>query len=727
MALDKPLLAPGITETEAGRSVDAYPGGNYQDSFAAPLLLQYWTIARRWKWVILGIVAAALLAGVIATLVATPQYEATAQIEISRDQKNPTNVEGLESATSTQDQEFYQTQYTLLQSRTLAERVARQLNLGNSEDFYAAHGVDFAPSGSAADRVRNAAGLLLKHVEIVPVSRSRLVDVRYTSASPDMSARVANAWTQNFIQASMDRRFASTNDARQFLEARLAELARTLEDAERQAVTYASKQGIVALSTARGGDGKTEIQQTLVSSQLEALSNELAKATAERMAAEAMTYGKVNTSTIENPTVVALRQRRAEVSAEYSRLMEQFEPGYPAAAALQRQLATLDQSIAAEEARINRARGNTYAEASRREATLRAKVDELTGRLDEQTRDQIQYNIFRRNADTTRQLYDSLLQRYKEIGVAGVAANNIAIVDPAELPTSPSSPSLPRNLLVALILGLGIAVVVVIGLEQIDEGLREPADVRRLLQLPLLGAIPDQAEGEPLELLADPKSELSEAYLSVRSNLAFTTDHGLPRSLMVTSSRPAEGKSTSAFAIATMLARTGKRTLIIDADMRSPSIHGFAGVDNRKGLSNFLTGDNDWRALVHAGAAGGLDLMSAGPMPPSAAELLSSDRMTFLVKALGEHYDVVVVDSPPLLGLADAPLLSRAVEGCVFVVESGGVAVRGLRSALGRLQLAHAHLFGVVMTKLAVAQSGYGYGYGYGYGGNDPDQQAASA
>jgi Mrp family chromosome partitioning ATPase len=119
--------------------------------------------------------------------------------------------------------------------------------------------------------------------------------------------------------------------------------------------------------------------------------------------------------------------------------------------------------------------------------------------------------------------------------------------------------------------------------------------------------------------------------------------------------------------------------------------------------------------------------MSAGPMPPSAAELLSSDRMTFLVKALGEHYDVVVVDSPPLLGLADAPLLSRAVEGCVFVVESGGVAVRGLRSALGRLQLAHAHLFGVVMTKLAVAQSGYGYGYGYGYGGNDADQQAASA
>lgn len=725
--MDKPLLAPGITETETGRSVDAYAPANYQDSFAAPLLLQYWAIARRWKWVILAIIAAALVAGVIATLVATPQYEASAQIEISRDQKNPTNVEGLESAASTQDQEFYQTQYSLLQSRSLAERVARQLNLGNSEEFYAAHSLDFAPSGSAADRVRVAAGILLKNVEIVPVSRSRLVDVRYTSNSPALSARIANAWTQNFIQASMDRRFASTNDARQFLEARLAELALKLEDAERKAVTYASNQGIVALSTVRGGDGKSEIQQTLVSSQLEALSNELAKATAERMGAEAMTFGKTNTSTVENPTVSALRQRRAEVSSEYSRMMEQFEPGYPAAAALQRQLATLDSAIAAEESRINRARGNSYAEASRRETTLRAKVDELTSRLDEQTRDQIQYNIFRRDADTTRQLYDSLLQRFKEIGVAGVAANNIAVVDPAEVPGSPSSPSLPRNLLVALILGLGIAVVAVIALEQVDEGLREPADVRRLLQLPLLGAIPDQEEGVPLDLLADPKSELSEAYLSVRSNLAFTTDHGLPRSLMVTSSRPSEGKSTSAFAIATMLARTGKRTLIIDADMRSPSIHGFAGTDNRKGLSNFLTGDNDWKALVHAGISGGLDMMTAGPMPPSAAELLSSDRMSFLVKALGEHYDVVVLDSPPLLGLADAPLLSRAVEGSVFVVESGGVAVRGLRSALGRLQLAHAHLFGVILTKLSTSQAGYGYGYGYGYGSNEADQQAATA
>jgi capsular exopolysaccharide synthesis family protein len=197
---------------------------------------------------------------------------------------------------------------------------------------------------------------------------------------------------------------------------------------------------------------------------------------------------------------------------------------------------------------------------------------------------------------------------------------------------------------------------------------------------------------------------------------------------MVTSTRPAEGKSTTSLALATVLGRTGKNVLLLDADMRSPSMHEFTGNRNVMGLSNFLAGENDWRQLILATKTKGLSLMPAGPTPPSAAELLSSDRMLMLVRQLLNEFDHVVVDSPPILGIADAPLLSRAVEGCVFVVEAEGVAVRGIKASLGRLQSVHAHMFGVVLTKLHQRQSGYGYGYGYSYGyGYGNDQQPNTA
>jgi capsular exopolysaccharide synthesis family protein len=231
----------------------------------------------------------------------------------------------------------------------------------------------------------------------------------------------------------------------------------------------------------------------------------------------------------------------------------------------------------------------------------------------------------------------------------------------------------------------------------------------------LLGTVPDVGEEDALEQLGDAKSDLSEAYLSIRSNLAFSTDHGIPRTLMVTSSRAAEGKSTTSLALATVLARTGKRVLILDADMRSPSIHQFVGAPNERGLSNYLSGDDDWLSLVVPEKEGAPAVMPAGPAPPSAAELLSSDRMSQLLKLLLQHFDNIVIDSPPVLGLADAPLLSSAVEGCIFVAEAEGVAVRGIRAALGRLRAVQAHIFGVVLTKVELKGGGYGYGYDYGY------------
>jgi polysaccharide biosynthesis transport protein len=719
--------------------------GQDQQGLAPPLLLQYWQVVLRWKWVIVGIIASSLIIGLVATLLTTPKYTAKARIEISRAQKNVTKVEGLDAADAGRDLEFYQTQYSLLEARSLAERVSRQLRLSTNDAFFQAHGeiesdglfsnsTVASSSVSRNKREQQAVALLLKNIGIAPIRGSSLIDVSYTSASPTLSAQIADTWTQQFIASSMDRRFSSTSDARSFLEGRLADLRARLETSERELVEYASRKGIVSLSRSTGIDGKTTTERTLIAANLEALNTALAAATADRISAESRVRAGADKETTADPLIASgatsqLRQKRAEVASEYAKMMVQFEPGYPAARALAEQIRVLDSSITREEGRLtgretgrsSNTRTSDYRSAVQRERELASKVDDLKRRLDLQQQDSIQYNIYQREADTNRQLYDALLQRYKEIGVAGVGTNNIAIVDAAKVPTGPSSPNLPLNMALAFLAGLGLASLATFALDQIDEGLREPSQVNRVLQVPLLGSVPDVEGDDALSMLSDAKSVLSEAYLSIRSNLAFSTDHGVPRAFMVTSTRPAEGKSTSSLALAMVLGRTGKKVLLVDADMRSPSMHEFVGTSNKTGLSNFLAGDNDWGQLIVSTPVKGLSLMSAGPAPPSAAELLSSDRMLMLVRQLLEEFDHVVVDSPPILGLADAPLLSRAVEGCVFVVEAEGVAVRGIKGSLSRLQSVHGHVFGVVLTKLKQRQSGYGYGYGhaYGYGKSD--------
>lgn len=678
-----------------------------------------------------GIILAALGVGLLMTLLAAPQYTAKSRIEISREQKKVTNVEGLESSAADRDLEFYQTQYALLQARSLAERVARALRLGSDEAFFEAHGINVGEglfSGKSGQplgarerqqRERMAVDLLLANVTISPVRGSSLIDISYTSGSPKYSADISNAWTQQFILQSMDRRFASTADARKFLEGRLADLRIRVETSERDLVNYAATKGIVALGKSKGADGRTEVDRTLVSSDLEALNAALLVATAERINAESRVKqrsGGANTEALNNAAITQLRQKRAEVAAEYAKMMVQFEPGYPAAKELAEQMRVLDASIAREEARVATSRGSEYGAALQRENELRQRVDQLKAGLNQQQQDSIQYNIYQREADTNRQLYDGLLQRYKEIGVAGVGTNNIAVVDAAKVPDRPSAPNLILNLALALVAGFGLAAVATFALDQIDEGLRDPTQVNPILQVPLLGSVPAVEGSDTASTLQDVKSELSESYLSIRSNLAFSTDHGMPRSIMVTSTRAAEGKSTTSLALATVLGRTGKNVLLVDADMRAPSMHHMVDQSNAAGLSNLLAGEDNWQQLLLKTGSKGLTLLPSGPMPPSAAELLSSDRMISLVKQLIEKFDHVVIDSPPILGLADAPLLSRAVEGCVFVVEADGVAIRGIKASLARLQAARANVFGVVLTKLKRRQAGFGYGYNYGYG-----------
>jgi capsular exopolysaccharide synthesis family protein len=355
---------------------------------------------------------------------------------------------------------------------------------------------------------------------------------------------------------------------------------------------------------------------------------------------------------------------------------------------------------------------------------IAAQIGSLKGEaLDLKSRS-IQYNIFKREVDTNRQLYEATLQRYKEIGVAaGVGLNNILIVDKA-VSANKHRPNIPMNLAVSLLLGLVLGLLLVLLLEYMDDTLKNPEDVEKRLNLPVLGVIPKLKANETLEeVTADVRSAFAEAYRSVRTALQFATATGTPRSLLITSASPSEGKSTAAVTIGRNFSQIGKRVLLIDSDMRKPSMHKKLGIDNSIGLSNFLAGLVGINDVVRETEHPGLHVITTGPLPPNPAELLHDDNMLRLLAHGLKHYDQIIIDGPPVMGLADAPIISSNVEGVLLIVEAGATRKLAASTAVKRLHAARARLVGVLINKFEAKHAAYGYGYGgygyYSYGGSD--------
>lgn len=698
-----------------------------------PTARRLWRIASRWRWVLLGGVAAGALFGVLLTLLMTRQYTSTARLEISRETARVVNIDSVERDTSFFDQEFYQTQYGLLQTKALAERVARDLNVVDDPAFFRMFGRsdvfngDGAAPGDPTQRAKRnevAGKILLDHFGVAPVRGSSLVDLTAVTPDPTLSQRIAQTWSQDFIASNLERRFEASGYARHFLETRLEQLREKLEASERQAVAYASSHGIINLpAPGDEKDGGTTGDRSLLTDDLSALNTSLQVATAERIQAHSRlsdaSRPDASSEALDNEAINALREKRAEAAAEYAKLMVQFAPGYPQAKAVASQIQALDAAIGQEERRVRTSFETAYRSASAREAALTARVEGLKGDLTDLRQRNIQYNIYQRDADTNRELYKALLQRYKEIGVAGgIENNNIVIADAAKLPDRPSAPRLLINLILSMLAGGVIGAAVAAVLEQIDEGINDPGQVEEKLGLPLLGVVPRTTKAEPIDALRNPRSPLVEAYLAVQANLELSTAQGTPRSLAVISTRPGEGKSTTTIALAQSLARARRKVVLVDADLRAPTLHRLFKVPNKLGVSNFLAGTDPLDEAVHATDREHLSVMPAGPQPPNAADLLTGDRLPLLIKRLLDEFEYVIVDSPPVIGLADAPLVGSAVDSVLYVVEAGSIHAGTVRIALDRLRTTHVNVLGAVLTKFEAkrAHLAYGYDYGYGYG-----------
>lgn len=759
-----PILRAASAPMEHFHPHEPFPGGDpgagAADGDAKFDVLVYLRLFLKYWKLMAGFVGVVLLLTLIGSLLVTPIYRATAMIQIDR---QAMRVMQNESSPSDEfggrDTDFFQTQYQLLQSRSLAERAVTGLNLADNPRFLAAATPSMiqrvkrffsrAPTAEsevdALARKRMAVAKLASSLTIEPVIGTRLVKIHYFDPDPKLAQTVVNGFAENFISDNLERRYESSSYARTFLEERLQQLKVKLEESEKEAVAYAAREQIVS----------ADDKQSLAGANLTAINTALTGAKADRIKAEQIwamaqsdnIYGLPQI--LDNKSMQGNREKRTALASDYQQKLTYLKPGFPEMLAIKAQIDELDRQAGKIINVIRESIRTQFQGAKIQEAELEKQLEQKKAEVINQRGRSIKYNILQREVETNRSLYDGLLQRYKEIGVAGsLGANNISIIDRSETPGGPHSPKIMLNLLIAGFAGLLLAGGGVLILEQLDNTIKTPEDVETQLKLSVIGVIPfiEGKEADMAKLLGNERSPVSEAFRSFQTSLQFVTAAGMPKSLSITSTKPAEGKSTIAATLARTCARLGARVLLIDGDLRKPSLHikmtemadmvrlaklaetsdtakiAEIGLDTRLeltnsvGLSNYLTGTMQPDDAIQRTDIDTLYFMASGPVPPNPADLLAGPKLASLLALGGEFFELIIVDAPPVLGLADAPLIGNAVDGMLIVVTAGETRRQNAQMGIKRLRMARTQILGAVLNRFQAKHAGYGYGYGgYGY------------
>ena len=721
-------------------------------------LRAHWYVLKKRRWIILSVLSLIFTIALVGTLRETPIYRAQTMIEIEKQNPEIPSVQELFQLENVSDT-YLETQYRILKSESLAKRVVESLHLEQVKELNpTANG---RPAGANAIPARAAAGMTMEphllqavvrnfedRLRVQPIVRSRLVLVNFDSEDPYLAADVVNSLASNYIQQSLDSHWEAMEKARDWLAQQLDDLKSTLEKSEDELQRYAEANALVFLESDRGNT------ENIANGRLRQLHDELTKAQADRYQKESVfrlvqagDYGSFP-GVADNALLQNLALRLSDLETERARLGTTFAANYPRVLQVQNQTNEVRKALASEQKRMADRIANDYEAAVRREALVQQALLAQQNQANEVAVKTVQYNILKREVDTNKQLYDGLLTRLKEAGVsAGLKASPIRIVDSAEPPTDPVKPRVFLNLSLALALGICCAVGVAFLLEHLDNTLKTPEDVERILRLPALALIPafESLNGHPRGVYGLPSPRkllinggsnglakasgwyridkvgpqyavLSEAFRSFRTSVLLSTAERPPRSLLITSARPGEGKTTISANLAISLAQLGQRVLLVDGDLRRPNIHKIFQVPPGPGFVSYLTGHHDWPAVVIPTAISGLDIIPCGPVPPNPAELLFSERARALFREATEKYTMVVLDSPPILNVADSRVLSVLVDGVVIVVR-GNVTPRELvQRAQAHARDAGAHVIGVVLNSIDVQRMDY---YSYGYSQHD--------
>jgi capsular exopolysaccharide synthesis family protein len=716
-----------------------FPAAYNMTGTHVPSLWDYWPIVLRHKWTILSAMLVALVLGAVVSFSATPIYEALGRVVINREGADTAGLKNSDAGGSDSYDDYMvamDTQTHVLQSDAIAKLVIRRLNL-DSDPAFAGKGA--VPVNNAADATpaenryiepHREAGLVARFhgsMQISSIPRTRLLEIRFSSPDPVLAAKAVNTLIDTYIEQNYKTRLDATMRTSDWLTQQLSELQMRVEESQEKLVRYQKAHGILGI------DEKANI----ITSKLDELNKELTAAEGDRMQKESVyRLAKSGDPDLlsnldQSSALIKLRGQEEDLHRQLAQASVHFQPTYPKVEELNQQLAAVQADIQTETARVAAKYEKDYLAALGREKLLRASLENQKTEENQLNESAIEYSLLKRDVDSNRQLYEGLLQKLKEAGVmTGLRSSNVRIVDPASAPTVPSSPNIPRNLLMSLLVGLAGGLSLAFVMESRDTSVHSLEQVRMITSLPSLAVIPlstrpnrslPAAKRLPRSAAAmasaiRPKSEIAEAYRALRTSILLSRTGKSAKILMVTSALPQEGKTTTSVNLAIVLAQHGSRVLLIEGDMRRSGISKILHLQSDIGLSTLL-GNNSVAetAILSVADVPNLSVLPAGPVALHPSEMLASARMRDLVRGLEPQFDHIIIDTPPVLSVTDAALLSALADSTLIVVRAGTTSRAALRRVHDVLSHVDARIMGVILNAADLNEPDmYYYGSRYG-------------
>lgn len=704
-------------------------------------LRKYIDIIVRQRWVIISVTIIAMVITLLVSFTMRPVYTARGTVMIEKE-PNILSFEEIFQVETFRD-DYFQTQYKLLQSRSLAERTIEKLKLWQKEEFSGRKPATAVNWNEPVFR-RKLIDEFLGRLEVKPIRMTRLVEVAFKAHDPQLAADCVNTLFDCFVDMNIETKYEATEQATEFLSQQIEDLKKEISQKEQELQNYGQEKDIVILSD----------KETTILDKLNEVNKALTEAQIDRVRKEAY-YNEIKNASPEyipeamsNPLIQRLREDYLKLSREYAKMQEQFQPDYPEMQRLKAELDTARDLLKNETEGLVKAAYSEYQAALKKERSLKELFERQKEEAFRLNSNAILYNSLKIELENKKSLLESLLKRQSETGVSarlrGLRTSNIRVVDRADLPISPSSPKKLRNLLLALFLGLFGGVGLAFVMEYLDNTVKSAEEVGRYTGLPTLGVVPafgedanqgygyyaygrkkgegqsqEKKEGgekfQNIELIVHfaPESAFSENYRSLRTALLLSSPQSSLKTIMVTSPLPEEGKSATISNLAVSLAQTGKKTLLIDADLRRPKQHQIFKMKNHEGLTSYLALDLTLEKLIKPTIVPSLYLINSGPIPPNPAELLGSDKMARLLSFLKNQFDFILIDTPPILTVTDAQIVGKLVDGLVLVVQAGKTPRDALVQTRELIDLLKLRTFGVVVNGLNLDSHGYYYRHYY--------------
>jgi len=668
-------------------------------------VLDYLAAIYRHRYLAAGVFLTVVVAAAVRAYTTTPLYRAQARVMIEIEDDQTTALAGVLPGENIRDPEpYYQTQFRILTGRELGRRTVAALGLEREPEF----------AGTAHDPAA-LIGAFMARVSAEPIKSSRLVDIGFVSADARLAARAANQLARDYVDQNAEVRRANLTSSITWLDQELDRQRRRVEESERAMATYRERQNALSLQDSQNivvarlnslNDAVTRARTTLA--QKESLYDQ-AKELSPGDAADTIPAIQ------HNSFIQSIKAHLADLERERVNLSERYGERHPEIIKVNASIRDSRRQLEAETTKAVDAIRNDYQTALAEERSLQRSLEDQKGAAMSLSRKNVSYTVLEREAQSNRQVYETLLQRQKELQVlASSRGNNVRLVDAAEVPRAPFLPDMRRSLMMATLAGLALALGLVAGFTYLDDTVKTPEDVAQRLQVPFLGMVPKVAAGRAL-LSGDVPHTFGEAFRSLRTALAFSGGASTGRVVVVTSSQPLEGKTTTASNLAIALALGGEKVLLVDADLRRPNLHKTLGVENTVGLSHLLTGQSTPREAIRESGTADLWVMTAGQVPPNPSELLASDRMKALLGPSSAWFDWVIVDTPPVLAVTDAVILAPLAAGVAFVIRSEMTPRRHVRRALETLMTGGPKLHGIVLNGVDLERNKYYYSRYYGY------------